>query len=190
MEHDRSSTVHAQQRASGGERAPELRVIYDRIGARTTAISAEHPEWPCRKGCDSCCRRLARAPEATRAEWRALWPEYLRLPADVRRTIRARVSALAEPGTPVERNVTCPLLDREAGACLVYAARPAACRAYGFYLSRGEGLYCDQVNDRVRGGLCDDVVWGNHDALTNDLERAFGPPISMIDWFAANLEPA
>ena len=42
------------------QQAVELRVL------QTTAA---HPDWPCRKGCDDCCRSLAAVPTVTRAEW-------------------------------------------------------------------------------------------------------------------------
>ncbi|WP_428261984.1 YkgJ family cysteine cluster protein [Haliangium sp.] len=157
-----------------------LTVIYDQIEARTGAVVAADPAWPCRKGCDACCRRLARAPELSAAEWRYLWRGYGELPATVRAEVRARVMALAGH----EGHVVCPLLDRAAGACLVYAHRPAACRMYGFYLSRGEGRYCGDIEARVEAGGCEQVVWGNHDAVDDRLRRRFGPPISMLDWFS------
>lgn len=161
-----------------------LAVIRDHIAERTAAILDAQPSWPCRKGCDTCCHRLARPPELTRAEWLALWDEFLALDPVTQRQIRARVSDLAGEVARGARHFVCPLLARESGACLVYAQRPAACRMYGFYVSRGEGRYCDLIHDRVQSGDLAGVVWGNHDTVDRELVQAFGDPISIIAWFA------
>lgn len=160
-----------------------LAVLHDRIAERTAAILDAHPSWPCRKGCDTCCHRLARPPELTHAEWAELWEGFLALDPDVRRQIRARVAELAGDVARGARHFVCPLLARESGACLVYAHRPAACRMYGFYVARGEGRYCDLIHDRVERGDLDGVLWGNHDAVDFELAQAFGAPISIIAWF-------
>ena len=39
--------------------------IYDRV----RSISEDNNDWPCRVGCDNCCRRLAEIPQLTMAEW-------------------------------------------------------------------------------------------------------------------------
>ena len=69
----------------------------------------------------------------------------------------------------------CPWLDRPSGRCLVYEARPLACRTYGFYVERGRGLYCHKIEKRVETGEMDAVVWGNHDAILS----AQGPLIGF-----------
>jgi Fe-S-cluster containining protein len=160
-----------------------LAVLHDRIGERTGAILDAQPSWPCRKGCDTCCHRLARPPELTHAEWALLGEGFAALDADTRQLVRVRVRELAGEVARGARHVVCPLLARDTGACLVYAHRPAACRMYGFYVSRGEGRYCDLIHDRVARGDFDDVVWGNHDAVELELAQRFGEPISIIDWF-------
>ncbi|MBW4469884.1 MAG: hypothetical protein KME45_05710 [Stenomitos rutilans HA7619-LM2] len=38
------------------------------IEARAQAIRADRDWWPCRRGCDACCRRLAYPPELSAAE--------------------------------------------------------------------------------------------------------------------------
>lgn len=170
---------------SGGAR--QLQVVYERIAERTGAISREQPEWPCREGCDGCCRRLAGVPELTAEEWallRACWAE---LGGEARRAIDEGLVELARDVAAGATLLTCPLLDREAGSCRVYAARPAACRTYGFYVTRGVGLYCEQVRARVDQGLCDEVVWGNHDVIDGDLERAFGRGRSLLEWVQGEL---
>jgi Fe-S-cluster containining protein len=160
-----------------------LAVLHDRIAERTATILEAQPSWPCRKGCDTCCHRLARPPELTHAEWAELWQGFLALEPETRRQVRARVTALAEDVARGARHFVCPLLARESGACLVYAHRPAACRMYGFYVSRGEGRYCDLIHDRVSRGDLDGVVWGNHDAVDLELAQAFGAPLSIVEWF-------
>ena len=42
--------------------------IYDRV----RSISEDNNDWPCRVGCDNCCRRLAEIPQLTMAEWNFL----------------------------------------------------------------------------------------------------------------------
>jgi len=160
----------------------QLQVVYERIAARTATTVSEQAEWPCRKGCDSCCRRLAGAPELTAAEWALLAAHVLELGDAERRAIDDGLADLARELAAGAPHVVCPLLDRDAGSCRVYSARPAACRMYGFYVSRADGLYCERVLARVEQGLCDAVVWGNHDAIEGELERAFGPRRSLLAW--------
>lgn len=56
----------------------------------------------------------------------------------------------------------CPFLDRVSGACPVYAQRPVACRTYGFYVQRGRGVYCREIELRELTGWR--VMW-NIDAV-------------------------
>ncbi len=53
--------------------------IYKTIDQRVAAITAAQPLWPCQKGCNGCCRRLAQAPEMTAAEWRVVYAGFLQL---------------------------------------------------------------------------------------------------------------
>ena len=80
------------------------------------------------------------------------------------------------------RPLTCPLLDRKAGACRVYVHRPIACRTYGFYVQRGLGLYCKDIETRVAAGQWADVVWGNHDAIDHRLS-ALDEKRDLTDWY-------
>ena len=89
----------------------------------------------------------------------------------VRRRIRDSATA--------ERPVICPLLDRETGACLIYEARPAACRAYGFYAEREAVLGCERI-ERMGRELAN-VVWGNHTALEEEL-RGLGEQVTLAEW--------
>ena len=120
------------------------------VQLRVDAILAAKPDWPCRKGCDHCCRHLADVPQLTAGEWlslrEVLTPE-----------LESRIRAMSRT-----RPIMCPLLDEATGACLVYQRRPLACRAYGFYIERGQGLYCGIIESRSD---LDDVVWGNWESV-------------------------
>lgn len=124
-----------------------LDVIYEEIERRAKATHDAQPSWPCRRGCDHCCRSLAEPMRITRAEWELLRPAIAGLPA-----------------TSDDPRV-CPFLDRDEGACRVYAHRPAACRTYGYYVERGSVLGCSQILGRAE----DDVVWGNAESVAQAL---------------------
>ena len=156
------------------------------IDLRVHAIRAGVPDWPCAKGCDECCRRLAGIPVLTLAEWRRLHQALTMLPAETQARIRDDVAALAE--APAARPVVCPLLDRGSGACPVYVSRPTACRTYGFYVQRDGGLYCSTIEARVADGSLADTVWGNQDAVDRDL-AAMGDARPLTEWFLSVSSP-
>lgn len=101
-------------------------------------------------------------PRLTEAEAELLEEGVARLEEPVRLAVRERVEAL---GPDPARPIVCPMLDPHSGACLVYDYRPAACRAYGFYVERERGLYCAAIEDRVARGDWPDTVWGNWAAV-------------------------
>lgn len=166
-----------------------LRVLYERFDARAAAITASRPDWPCRRGCDECCRTLAAMPIATRAEWEDLWQAYERLPLDARRTIRSRVLELvAATGAPSPpRHYVCPFLDREAGACQVYEDRLGACRLHGFYTARDGGRWCSHIEALAASPAGAGVVWGHHEGALEDLRAAGGEPVTLAEWLAERL---
>ena len=151
------------------------------IDARVSAIRRDRPDWLCAKGCDGCCRRLAAEPRLTAAEWVLLRDSLAALPAQRLGEISQEMVALAagQPSFPV----VCPLLDAASGACPVYAARPVACRTYGFYVQRELGLYCCDIESQVADGALADVVWGNHDAVDQRLAE-LGEVRALSEWFA------
>lgn len=165
------------------------RLLVD-IDVRVQSIRGERADWLCAKGCDSCCRRLADVPQLTAAEWDLLRPALAALAAPALEKIRHRMLVLGGGGDGVgplahsaPRVVVCPLLDLENGACPVYAARPVACRTYGFYVQRELGLYCSDIESRVADGALAGVVWGNHDGVDRRLAD-LGETRALTEWFA------
>jgi Fe-S-cluster containining protein len=153
-----------------------LLTIQQTVSARVAATLADHPEWPCRAGCDHCCRHLAAIPEITAAEW-----DLLREGLDSlgnRDEIVARLRLLEHGSKPF----TCPMLDLRSGHCLTYEQRPIACRTYGFYVERDRGLYCDGIRLRAEAGEYDDVVWGSKAAI-EERTASLGPTRSLVEWF-------
>lgn len=156
----------------------ELKVLRDEIEARAAAISTSNGEWPCRKGCDHCCRNLACLPELAEAEWAEVERGLAELEAGARAEVESRLRELADGA---RAPYTCPFLDRENGACRIYWHRPVACRTYGFYVQRGVGSYCSIILSRVESGEFAQVVWGNHEAVDARLER-MGERVAMREW--------
>jgi len=157
-----------------------LAQLHADIEARVSAIRDDNLDWLCRMGCDGCCRRLAEVPRLTAAEWDLLRDGLAALPPERLLEIGRNIAALAEQPS---RPIVCPLLDRSAGACLVYVHRPVACRTYGFYVQRDQGLYCKDIQARVAGGALGDVVWGNQDAIDRRL-GSLGETRDLTEWFA------
>lgn len=156
-----------------------LTQLHADIEARARSIRDSHRDWRCRLGCDGCCRRLAEIPRLTEAEWDCLREELAELPPEQFREIGQNIAALAEhPSRPI----VCPLLDRSAGACQVYDHRPVACRTYGFYVQRDQGLYCKDIEAQVTAGEWAEVVWGNHDAIDRRLS-GLGETRELTEWF-------
>lgn len=160
---------------------PTLIQLHLDIDARVKHIRDAHPDWLCGKGCDGCCQRLAEIPQLTTAEWELLERGLSALPPEQLEEISRRMAALAEQET---RPVICPMLNRSTGACQVYAYRPVACRTYGFYVQRDKGLYCHDIETQVADGDLVDVVWGNHDAIDQEL-NGLGDSRALTTWFSA-----
>ena len=160
--------------------ARQLRVIYTDIDQRVRAITAARPNWPCRQGCDACCRQLARPPEMTAMEWHVLQQGFLQLSPRTQHEVAARIQALAHwQSGPV----VCPCLDLVHGACLVYTHRPAACRMYGFYVSRTDHWWCADIQALDEAGISDGIILGNHSAVERLLHQQCGEVKSLVEWF-------
>lgn len=155
-----------------------LAILREEIAARGQAVAGSAQDWPCRKGCDGCCRNLACLPELVDAEWNSIEEGLSALPAAARAEIESRLAELDAGARPP---FVCPFLDREIGACHIYSHRPVACRTYGFYVERGIGSYCGIIRERVESGEYSGVVWGNHELIDARLDR-MGPKTPMLDW--------
>ncbi|MDD5394730.1 MAG: YkgJ family cysteine cluster protein [Thiothrix sp.] len=162
-----------------------LSQLHADIEERVQAIRDGHPDWLCRMGCDSCCHRLAEIPRLTQAEWDLLCAGLTTLPPEQLQEVGQKMTALA---TQSSRPIVCPMLDQATGACPVYAHRPVACRTYGFYVQRGLGLYCKEMEAGVADGAWADVLWGNHDAIEHRL-GSLGDTRELTTWFADWITP-
>ncbi len=161
-----------------GMSTSQLHVIQDDVRLRVEDIEASHGSWPCRKGCDDCCRRLASVPTVTEPEWRAIAEAMESLPKDTLDVIRKRI----QDSALLSRPIVCPMLDTSSGACLVYEARPVACRAYGFYVERNDVLGCTRIEAIGRDST--QVIWGNHVALEERVST-LGPASELHVWLAS-----
>lgn len=159
-----------------------LQVLHERITARTEAIVDSCGTWPCNAGCDGCCRSLADVPRMTEPEWDLLREAISALPEEARSGVLGRAGALVVSKRPI----VCPLLNQESGWCLVYDARPVACRTYGFYRERDQGLYCGMIRDRVDSGELEHVVWGNQ-ATISRAQEDLGPERDLLSWLRFRL---
>jgi Fe-S-cluster containining protein len=158
-----------------------LTQLHTDIETRVQAIRDAHSDWLCGLGCDGCCRRLAEIPLLTSVEWDLLREGLVALPPELLREIGQDIAALTKLTT---RPIVCPLLDSSAGACRVYAHRPVACRTYGFYVQRDQGLYCKDIESRVADGDWIEVIWGNQDAIDHRL-GGIGDSRELTEWFVS-----
>jgi Fe-S-cluster containining protein len=156
-----------------------LAQIHVDIETRVQTIRDYNPEWLCGLGCDGCCHRLAEIPLLTTAEWDLLKEGLAALPPELLLEIDQDIAALTEQSS---RPITCPMLDRTTRACRVYTQRPIACRTYGFYVQRDQGLYCKEIESRVADGDWTEVVWGNQDVIDNRLGD-LGDTLELTEWF-------
>jgi Fe-S-cluster containining protein len=98
-----------------------------------------------------------------------------RLEPETAELIRERIRDSAHASRPV----VCPMLETASGTCLVYDARPVACRAYGFYVERENVLGCNRIESMAEQRH--DVIWGNHMALEEKLQSP-GPAAELYKW--------
>jgi Fe-S-cluster containining protein len=156
-----------------------LSELHADIEARVQAIRDDHPDWLCGLGCDGCCHRLAEIPLLSEAEWDSLKEGLTALSPEQLQEIGQGIAVLAGQSS---RPIVCPLLNRSSGACRVYAHRPVACRTYGFYVQRDQGLYCNSIESRVADGDWAEVIWGNQDTIERRLSD-MGNSRELTEWF-------
>lgn len=153
-----------------------------RVDERVAAIRSVRPDWPCRRGCDLCCRRLARAPELTRAERERVDEAVQGLEPSVRADVEARVAALRARLVAREQGpVVCPYLDESEGACRIYEARPLACRTYGFFVDRDAPEVCEIIDRDLAARGERGIVWGNAASLAAEVRAGLGERLSFLD---------
>lgn len=156
------------------------------IAARCEQTAQAHPFWPCRSGCDGCCRSLGDIPAVSEPEWRRLHEALLSLPPHGRAAVEKKLEQLRRGAT---RPITCPFLDEERGMCRVYEARPLGCRTYGFYVEGRDGKHCQRVTDALTEHDASDVVWGNEAALFARAARELGPARTILEWLDRPASP-
>jgi uncharacterized protein len=154
----------------------QLQLLDERVESRVQAIRDSRDWWPCQRGCDYCCRHLARPPELSPLEWERVDKAVAALSPSIRTEIETHINALLRKiaEDTVGLHVICPYLDEISGSCLIYDARPVACRTYGFFVGRDRDLYCHIIETEVSSRGDDEIVWGNNDAICKDLERISG----------------
>ena len=157
----------------------DLTQLHAAIDIRVQTIRNSVADWPCAKGCDTCCHRLAEIPALTEAEWKLLSGGLAALPPEQLGRIGEEMAVLESQASGP---FVCPFLDRTCGACRVYVQRPIACRTYGFYVQRNRGLYCREIESRESEGALAGVVWGNHDAIDASLS-GLGAARPLTEWF-------
>lgn len=150
----------------------ELLPILDaEVEARCQAVAEARPDWPCRAGCADCCRALAVPMEVSDAEWARVEDALEALGAEGER-LRGRLDAWTDARA-------CPLLGDDE-RCSIYAARPLACRTYGFYVAGdGKGLWCAEIS--ALEGL-ENTVLGHERGIDGRLSR---PRRTWSEWTAA-----
>ena len=178
-------------RESESTRGDLLPILYREIEDRCRETAESLPPWPCRRGCDDCCRRLAEPPRLVREEWRRIERGLRGLDPEIRSEIEDRLIAVAELETGP---VVCPFLGLESGACRIYDHRPSTCRTYGFYQRRDGAAYCGIVQDHVDRDAADSpweskIVWGRQESVDHRLQQVYGAPIPLRQWLRERQEP-
>ncbi|HEY9852050.1 MAG TPA: YkgJ family cysteine cluster protein [Leptolyngbyaceae cyanobacterium] len=155
--------------------------LEQRIEVRVQDIRASREWWPCRRGCDRCCRQLAQPPELSLQEWTRIDKAVAALPATIRTEIKQKIEQLLVEiaKNTVNSPVVCPYLDENEGACRIYDARPIACRTYGFFVARDGNDYCQIIENELsfRTDTATDIIWGNAESIRNEIEKSCGESI-------------
>jgi len=165
-----------------------LQKLYEKIEIRTSSAQEVKPDWPCRKGCSLCCQKLAYPLIITETEWSYLSKGMAQLPPEVQQEVHQKIESLGTWDKTQQKHVVCPLLDQETGACRTYEYRPAACRMYGFYVSRHNNQWCEEIEVLYTSHQLDGVILGNFTATKEQLKRNFGEEKSIVEWYKSTKE--
>ncbi|HEY9850706.1 MAG TPA: YkgJ family cysteine cluster protein [Leptolyngbyaceae cyanobacterium] len=163
------------------EAQKKLLALEESIEVRVQDIRASRDWWPCRRGCDRCCRQLAQPPELSLQEWVRIDEAVAALPASIRAEIEQKIDKLlveiAE--NTVSSQVVCPYLDEREGACRIYEARPIACRTYGYFVARDGNDYCQIIENELssRTDTATNIIWGNAESIRHEIEKNCGVSI-------------
>lgn len=168
----------------------QLLLVDSRVATRVEAIRTPRDWWPCRRGCDQCCRQLARPPILTSCEWERIDAAVVALPSPIRAEVEQKIKTLLAQiaSDTVGSRVVCPFLDDSQGACRIYEARPIACRTYGFFVSRGGDDYCQIVEAEVASQGDRDIVWGNANAIDEEMKLLDPDPIPFEEHYKSMLQ--
>jgi Fe-S-cluster containining protein len=123
----------------------------------------------------------------TPLEWRRLESGLEALGAEEREDCLVGVREMLQASERGEHRLCCPFLNREAGECRIYDARPAACRTYGFYLAGRRELWCSKIDETLDEGGGASIRWGNHHLVERQLVQLSGPRVPMEDWWRSRL---
>lgn len=167
-----------------------LQSLDKQIEARVQAIRADRDWWPCRRGCDACCRHLAQPPELNPAEWARVDAAVASLPVSVQAMVEQKIEALLRQRVEqtLSAAVVCPYLDEQEGACRIYDSRPLACRTYGFFVARDHDQYCGQIETEVHDRNDAAIVWGNAEAVRQESVRLSGNPIAFETHYSKRIK--
>jgi Fe-S-cluster containining protein len=193
--------------------APEQRAPRAALDAMTTSdeLRRYHLELvptpqtiACQAGCHWCCHMKV---SLTAPELFAV-AEYLEraVPEDIRERVKARAAELSQDPrifsaeAKVEARIPCAMLSDE-GACLVYPARPLACRGYNSLDAEScrrsldddlEIIECNEPLARDSAAVALGLLAGIEDAhlpaqlfeLTSGLHLALSEPNALQRWLA------
>lgn len=133
----------------------------------------------CRAGCNACCRGLV---PVNRTEADRVLGAVDALPIPVQAVARRRALArsLLADDDPDLLTLPCPLLDSVWRTCLIYGARPVACRGH---VSYAPAIECEVGRD---GPTQDPAMVG----LLTAISYVHGPPLVLSDLLAEHRPPA
>ena len=149
-----------------------LKILDSEISSRCKVVHQQKADWPCRAGCAQCCKTLKEPMQVTEPEWRRLQSAIDKLESTDYENVMQGLDIWSKVEAGVEH--ICPMLGSD-DRCLVYDARPIACRTYGYYVaSDGQGRWCSIIE--ARDDL-HEVIWGYERSL-----RTENNLICLSDW--------